>query len=271
MQINVRQYQKRILSLLNAAGREIYSLHEIETMAGSTSAHVRKIVFHLTKIDRLIRLKRGLYLYVPEGYEKHWSVHSFLVASHLVQPYAVAYWSALNHFQFTEQIPHTVFVQTTAHTFRSEITILGVSYKFVPVERRKIFGYTNMWIGHHKIQITDKEKTIVDCLDYPEHCGGIVEVIKGLYFGYMNKEISLRKILHYAQRLGNKTVLKRLGYVISTLGLEISAAQMREIHAGISKGYSLLDPSCPNEGTLNAMWKLKVNVPTDTLVGWRHN
>jgi len=270
MHINIHPYQKTILSLLNATGREIYSLQEIETMTGNSSAYVRKIIFHLAKIHRLIRLKKGLYLYVPEGYEKHWSANSFLVAAHLVQPYAIAYWSALNHFQFREQIPRTVFVQTTSHRLRSELKILGVTYKFVSIEKRKKFGYTDIWIGHHKIQITDKEKTIVDCLDYPEHSGGIVEVAKGLSLACMNKEISLEKMIQYAQRLGNKTVLKRLGYLMSTLGLEISIMQIRKIRASISRGYSLLDPSLPNEGICNATWQLKVNVPMNTLVGWRH-
>ncbi len=48
------------------------------------------------------------------------TVHNFLIASHLVDPYYIGYWSALNYHGLTDQTPPAVYVATTKarHTKR---------------------------------------------------------------------------------------------------------------------------------------------------------
>lgn len=272
MTINITTKGKKVLlPLLNKAGKEVYTFKEICKLSGVKGGYARKVVSRLEKANRLIRLEKGKYLYVPEGFEKNWSGNSLLIASCLVSPYAISYWTALNHFQFTEQIPSTVFVQTTVRKFNSEMEILGVKYKFITVSKRKYYGIINIWEGNHKIRITGKEKTIVDCLDYPEYCGGIIEAAKALNTGFKNQELDLNKLIHYAKKLGNKTVLKRLGYLITRLGINITAKQINELAAGVGEGYSLLDSSQPKTGKLDPKWKLKINIPPDMLSGWRES
>jgi predicted transcriptional regulator of viral defense system len=43
-----------------------------------------------------------------------------------------------------------------------------------------MFGQETLWIEGQAVSITDPAKTVVDCLDHPELCGGIVEAAKGL-------------------------------------------------------------------------------------------
>jgi len=49
-------------------------------------------------------------------------------------------------------------------------------YRIVRVVERKFFGLEPLWIEGFKVHVTDKEKTIIDCLDKPQHCEGVVEV-----------------------------------------------------------------------------------------------
>jgi predicted transcriptional regulator of viral defense system len=74
------------------------------------------------------RIEKGKYLIIPLGSEKgKYTLHEFVIGSYLVQPYAISYWSALHHYGLTEQIPNTVFMQTTARKKRSLIDIFGVN------------------------------------------------------------------------------------------------------------------------------------------------
>ncbi len=62
----------------------------------------------------VLPLKRGLYAIVPldvgvKGADS-FILHNFVIASHLVEPYYIGYWSALNHYGFSEQIPKTTFI-----------------------------------------------------------------------------------------------------------------------------------------------------------------
>lgn len=56
-------------------------------------------------------------------------VHSFVIASMLVRPHYIGFWSALNHHGLTDQIPRTTFVATTRA--RHPVRVLDAEYYFV--------------------------------------------------------------------------------------------------------------------------------------------
>ena len=134
-------------------------------------------------------------------------VHNFVIASLLVEPYYIGYWSALNYHGLTEQIPRTTFVATTRA--KHSLQVLDSEYYFVKLTQNKFFGWQNVEIEDHALQMSNPEKTVADCLDHPEHCGGIEQVARAVYFSH--QEIKLKHVVDCAKRMGNLTVLKRLG------------------------------------------------------------
>ena len=65
--------------------------------------------------------------------------------------------------------------------------------------------------------------------------------------------------MDYSSRLGNRTVPKRLGYLVETL--EIEAPEIVEhCRKTMSPGYSKLDPSTDAKGRFLRRWNLQVNV-----------
>lgn len=57
------------------------------------------------------------------------------IASHLVAPAYVSYWSALHFYGFTEQVPLTTFVATTKK--KRPVTFRDFPFRFVTVKSRK--------------------------------------------------------------------------------------------------------------------------------------
>lgn len=213
--------------------------------------YLRKIIYRLEKSGAIERIARGKYIIVPlHGEKGKYTLHEFIIGSLLVKPYAISYWSALNYYGMTEQIPSTVFIQTTSWKKKQEINVFGVKYKIVRIKKEKIFGLRTEWIEETQINITDREKTIIDCLDKPQYCGGVVEVAKAL----KSESIDRKKLADYAGQIGNSGVIRRLGYLCNFLGVDISLPLID------TRNYLLLDPSMPHKGSKNSKWRLVINL-----------
>jgi predicted transcriptional regulator of viral defense system len=203
------------------------------------------------------RIEKGKYLIIPLGAEKgKYTLHEFVIGSLLVEPYSIAYWSALNYYGLTEQIPTTVFIQTISRRFNYNPEVFGVQYKITKVKKEKVFGIRKEWIEETQINITDKEKTIIDCLDKPQYAGGIIEVAKAL----KNSKFDRKKLQSYAQCIGNSGVIRRLGYLCELLNLKIKLPKLN------TRNYLFLDPTMPDKGPKSAKWRLIVNLD-DKILG----
>ena len=218
---------------------------------------LRVILSRLEQRGIIERIEKGKYLIIPLGAEKgKYTLHEFVIGSTLIEPYCISYWSALNYYGLTEQIPTTVFLQTTARKKNQDVKVFGVEYQIIKVKKEKIFGIRKEWIDETQINITDKEKTIIDCLDKPQYCGGIIEVAKAL----KNNKFDRKKLENYAQRIGNSGVLRRLGYLCELLNIKIKLPKLN------IRNYLLLDPTMPEKDTKNARWRLLINLD-DKMLG----
>lgn len=211
----------------------------------------------LTREGFLKRLARGIYAVTPNPGQLP-VVDDFLLASLIVKPSAIAYWSALNYYGLTEQIPGTTFIQTPKKSGHpGEINIGGQRFRVVTVRPHKFFGLGTIKIGGRNVSITDPEKTLIDCLDKPQYCGGIIEVMKALRNGSFDRET----LLEYAERMSNMAVLKRLGFLSEKLGLGLE--KEIKIPEKSKKSFPLLDPAMSPKGRFDRRWGLRINVPED--------
>lgn len=209
------------------------------------------ILSRLEKQGWIERIEKGKYMIIPLGAEKgKYTLNEFVIGSLLVNPYCIAYWSALHFYGLTEQIPNTVFIQTTARKKKQEAKVFGIKYRIVKVKDEKFFGIRKEWIEEIQINITDKEKTIIDCLDKPQYCGGVIEVAKAL----KNENIDTRKLLDYSQQIGNSGVIRRLGYLCDFLRVNINVPEVK------TRNYLSLDPTMPHKGPKNSRWRLTINL-----------
>jgi len=128
-----------------------------------------------------------------------------------------------------------------------------MDFKFFNGSEKKFFGFDDVLISNVRVKISDKEKTIVDCLDKPKYCGGIGEITKAIFFA--KEEIDLEKLTDYAIKTGNNAVIKRLGFIIDFLGLD-----SKNLVSKISDSYSILDSTKEKTGKYDPKWKLLINV-----------
>ena len=268
--------EARLLNRLAADGHIVFSTAQARAALGNGGQDINKLLYHLTRKRWLLRLEKGKYLILPleAGMEGLYSAHEFVIAAHLVQPYAIAYASALSFHALSDLLPHTIFVATTRR--KAEVTVeeLGLRFRFITLAPHKFFGIQTVTIEDQPVRITTPSKTLVDGLDHPELCGGIVELAKGLkrYAGSgadpsMSSGQRWAQLTADAQRLGNRTVFKRLGYLAEVLGLEVGE-WIDRWRAEISPGETLLDPRYGRRGSYHAGWNLRLNVDEEQLIEW---
>jgi predicted transcriptional regulator of viral defense system len=238
-----------------AKENQVFSFAQLYQKTHIKKEMLRVILFRMEEKGFIERIEKGKYLIIPLGSEKgKYTLHEFVIASYLVEPYAISYWSALHHYGLTEQIPSTVFVQTPARKKKNLMEIFGVNYQIVRVKEDKFFGVRKEWIEENPVSITDKEKTIIDCLDKPHYAGGIIEVAKALKTGSLN----YNQLSAYALRIANFAVVRRLGFLGEKMGIPLDLPPPR------SKKYLLLDPTMPAKGENDPKWRLVIN--NDTLL-----
>ncbi len=239
-----------VLTPLAKRGK-IFTFEEALYVTGLSRGSLKKMIYRLEQSGAIERIEKGKYMIIPLGAEKgKYTLDEFVIGSMLVKPYAIAYWSALHHYGLTEQIPNTIFIQTISRKKKQKMRIFGVNYQIVKIKENKFFGYRKEWIEETQVYITDKEKTIVDCLDKPQYCGGIIEVAKALKQG----DFSTRQLSAYAKKMRNSGILRRLGYLCDLLGLKMP------FQAVNVRNYLYLDPTMPKKGLKNAKWRLIVNM-----------
>ncbi len=251
----------KLLLKLSGAGKTIFTVEEAQALTDLPPDHVNTLLYRLVQKKWLERLERGKYLILPleAGPNREWSADRFLVASYLADPCAIGYWSALSHWNLTEQLPRAVFVQTTARKHEREKSVLGTRFVFVTLSPHRFFGFRPQWFDGQKVQITDVEKTLADCLDRTDLCGGIVEAAKGVRIGWQEGRLDREKLVSYALQMGNRAVIKRFGFIVETLGLA-SSQETEPWRAQLSSGYSPLDPQLLREGRYDSRWRLLVNL-----------
>jgi predicted transcriptional regulator of viral defense system len=245
-----------LLSSLARQDKKIFSIDDARRLA---KRDTRKVMSSLMRKKWVLALKRGLYAIVPldvgvKGADS-FILHNFVIASHLVEPYYIGYWSALNHYGLSEQIPRTVLVATTKP--KMALKILDSDYYFVTLQKKKFFGFDEVELEGWKVNISSPEKTIADCLDHPEHSGGTDEIARAIYFNH--GEIDLRKVYGFAQRMKNNTILKRLGYILEASAL-LDRYENLFRRFSPSKGYPAFDPLSPKKGKFNSRWGLLINL-----------
>ncbi|RJS70345.1 hypothetical protein CW696_05945 [ANME-2 cluster archaeon] len=241
-----------LLSYLTENRKNIFALSDVVTVLDCTYENAKVIVERLAKKKWIVRIIKGRYLIAPltAGVKGEYTEHEFIIAT-LFEPCYIAYWTALNYYGFTEQVPNKIFV--VARKRLKDKEILGMKFKFVHISEKKFFGFNEILISNVRVKISDKEKTIVDCLDKPRYCGGIEEITKAAFFA--KDEIDLGKLTDYVTEMGNNAAIKRLGFILDLLGMD-----SKNLDGKISNSYSILDPTKRKKGKYDPKWKLLLNV-----------
>jgi predicted transcriptional regulator of viral defense system len=140
--------------------------------------------------------------------------------------------------------------------------IHGVPYRVTTVTERKFFGVEPTTVEGTTVQVSDLEKTLVDCADHPEFYGGLRELATGMRTAD-ERGCDWDTVGEYLERLDNDATTKRIVFLADQLGIDLPTRE--ELVASFTSGYSLLDHTQPGTGSTDSTYRLRVNVEPATL------
>ena len=229
--MTLSKQEAEFLTTFSASGKRVFT-HQQATDYWQSKVAATNTLGRLVRKGWLQRLERGLYMIISLEAcpDRLWSENALVIASSLISPGAVAYWSAL---------------------------------RFIHVADRYYFGINTRKIDGIPVKVTDREKTIIDAASRPDISGGIIQLIQAIKSSI--DSIDWETLDRYLVLWGGG-VAKRLGYLVETLSLPIPARKSKINHSRkmISKGISQLEPGSGRSSPVVTRWQLQINVPVET-------
>jgi predicted transcriptional regulator of viral defense system len=251
---NLTQQQLEFMKLLDDFEIDIFHFSEIEKKIKRKFNNLNEVLENLVHKKLLSRIEKGKFCRANFR-------DANVIGTFVVKDSAVAYWSALNLHGLTEQFANTIFIQTTHK--KNDKTILGTAYKFIKIGPSKRSGITSNGFGNTKYQITDTEKTIIDCFDLPQYSGGYAELIRALNQANLDTE----KMINYCKAVDNTAVTKRIGFLAELFEKKSLQPFIDFARAQANEKYNVIDPQGSDKGAFVSDWKLRLNISREELLG----
>lgn len=265
--------EAELITRLHEIGKPVFILNDASELTGLSGQSLRNMIHRLTKKGIITRLKSGLYATVPFelGRTKEYMPNPYLVARAIAQQqlkgnegkYYISHASAMDLHQMVTQPQFVVYITTNSQV-KTHPTVSGTEYRFVTAQEEHFFGIKKFWIDKSEmVYISDIEKTVLDGLKMPEHCGGISEVAKG--FWMKRDKIKIAKLIDYAERMDTGAVYRRLGFLLETYDVA-TTDDLDRLQRKLTKSYATLDPTLPKGGRYFSRWRLNLNLEPDELM-----
>jgi predicted transcriptional regulator of viral defense system len=257
--------QKAYFALLKR-GSIIARVEDLSSVLVVSPVWAKNILSKLASHGAAQRVGRGKYVVIPADVmygRKSYVADPLVFVSELMKgtEYYIAYYSAAHVHGLAEQMPFKTTVVVLKQMRPVEIENIRLS--FVNLKRSRFFGYEEVKYLDVILNVSDLEKTIVDCVDRSELCGGIPEVIRALSNAFESGRVNWQRLVSYARRFKSHAVAQRLGFILEHLKERRKMRVESEILDDLlrltgSKIYPL-DIQASREGEISKKWKILNN------------
>ncbi len=251
-------YRQKLSKVINVS-KEGITAELVSRTLGVSRQEAGRLLSRWQKSGWLQKIKRGFYVSIPvESTPEQLAIENpWGIVSKIFSPGYIGGFSAIKHWDLSEQIFETIVFFTTKKVKDRHPTYSGLRLHLKTIKSEKLFGLKAIWIDSTKIQVSDPSKTMIDFMDDPALGGGMT-VIREFLHAYLDSDHKNIPLLsEYADKIGNGAVYKRLGFMLEVMGAA-DEKMLKMMQKKISKGYSEFDPSSKSSRIIRK-WNLKVS------------
>lgn len=257
----ISRRNRAYLEELHRGARGAFDVREASTILDVSQQKASQLLGYFARRGWLARVRRGLYVAVPleARHSREWIEDPWIVANRVFSPCYVAGWSACEYWGLTEQVFRTLLVVTVRRVRHRDEEIQGIPFRLTVRNEKALFGTVSVWRSQNKVAVSDPSRTVIDVLDDPGLGGGIRTVADVLGEYLLSEHRDDQRLVDYGDRLGNRAVFKRLGYLLDH-GQVAAPHLLEACMARRSRGLAKLDPAVDTPGHIVRRWGLRVNV-----------
>lgn len=247
-------------------GLRVLDVERMSDLIAVSRTHAVKLLAAMARKGALQRVGRGRYVVIPSDVlygRQTFVTDPFQVVDDLLRraglsEYYVAYQSAGFIYGAADQLPQALLVALPRQ--HRPITWGPAEILFVQVERTKFFGIQETRYHDAFFRISDREKTLLDCLDRFDLCGGIEEVAHTI--SVLLPETNPERLLAYVPDMANQALVHRLGYILEKLSTQfpVPATLLDRVATLIASRVYPLDPHGPVAGPIHPRWHVRENL-----------
>ncbi|MCK5494482.1 MAG: transcriptional regulator [Candidatus Omnitrophica bacterium] len=246
--------------------RGVFTLKELDEYLvgkGSMNKNTRKnLLSYYQKNDRIVKVRRGLYLVVPPGSNSNQSSYdTYLIAAKMTENAVLGYHTALElhgkaysvffhycYFSLSRSVP----LQFRSNTFQAVAVPQALREK-----GKELFGVVTRNRSGVDVRVTNFERTFVDVLDRPELSGSWEEIWRSLE---SIEFFDLDQVLEYVELLGNATTSAKVGFFLEQHkdSLLVDSKYLSKLKELSPKQTQYMDESSKKDGQLLKDWNLIV-------------
>ena len=250
-----------VLALAERSKREV-TRREIIGVLKTTPEAADHVVRSLRRKGWLERASWGKYLLIPpeHGPEALGESNILALASLVTDPYYIGYGTAATHYGMTTQHRNVVWLVTPQHL--RDRRILNAEIRIVNPISRKFFGFAAVDVLGFEVQMSNREKTAIDCIDRPDLSGGVSDA--AYILARASQRMNWEKAIDYLLRMDSVALMRKFGWLTDHVGADIPDDLRTRLlnETRTRRSVAILGPKEPAKEVIGyqGQWKLSVNV-----------
>ncbi len=254
-----------MLSMAERGSQEI-ERSEIIDMLGVSPQAADHVIRSLRRKGWLERASWGRYLFIPPemGPDALGESNVLALADRIAEPYYFGYATAAMYYSFTTQHRHAIQLVTPVRARNRRV--LDTEVRIVNPVPRKFFGFGPVDMLGYTVMMSDREKTVIDCIDRPDLSGGEGEAATVLATAC--RRIDWHKAATYLERMASRTLTRRFGWLAEHAGATIPEdvrRHLQDLAKGAGKAFFGPRVSKPDAIGYQDSWQLTVNIASHEL------
>jgi len=161
-------------------------------------------------------IKKGLYYVIPEGRSpEKFEPDRIHIASRLSQESVLGFHTALEVMGYGHSVFHRFFYYSSERkrkfNFKGDEFICVKTPESLKKKGLEFLGVDEDYSRNLSVEFTNRERTLVDCLNSPEYGGGIEEVYRSVE---KYSSLNFEKLLKYLYARDKKVLFTRVGFFL---------------------------------------------------------
>lgn len=192
-------------------------------------------ITNLREKGYLQKIRKGVYAIVPPNLVgKGFNPDKFLVARKFKDEYYLSYHSALELHGVAQSIYNTVWITTKRQS--SSFNYQSVEYSFLTT--KFYFGISKIDHQGVSINVSDREKTFLDCVRRTKYAGGLEELLKSLD---SFPSLDWDSFLTYLKKFDEFSLYQKTGFILGNISLRVPEKVLRKLENQVGDKTYYLD------------------------------